>query len=179
MHSWYCIPGQKQPRLAKPTLQKGFYRKDPETVPTPKSSTFCFHFLGCPWDSLCPQQPGPPLSQYTASRTVQDLETDQSQHQVHSTSHKAGLLNCWVHFTIFNIFIYLAAPGLSCSMWDLVPWPGIKPWPPVSGIQVLAPGPPGKSHVRSILKWSLACQIFFAFILVCSSTVRCFSQWNL
>ena len=27
------------------------------------------------------------------------------------------------------IFIYVAAPGLSCTMRDLVPWPGIKPRP--------------------------------------------------
>ena len=27
-------------------------------------------------------------------------------------------------------FIYLAAPGLSCSMWDLVPQTGIEPRPP-------------------------------------------------
>ena len=38
------------------------------------------------------------------------------------------------------LFIYLAAPGLSCSMqtlscsiWDLVPWPGIEPGPPALG----------------------------------------------
>ena len=28
-----------------------------------------------------------------------------------------------------NIFIYLAVPGLSCGMWDLVPWLEIKPEP--------------------------------------------------
>ena len=27
-------------------------------------------------------------------------------------------------------FIYLAVPGPSCSIWDLVPWPGIKPGTP-------------------------------------------------
>ena len=27
-------------------------------------------------------------------------------------------------------FIYLAAPGLSCSMWDLAPWTRIEPRPP-------------------------------------------------
>ena len=27
------------------------------------------------------------------------------------------------------LFIYLSALGLSCSMWDLIPWPGIKPGP--------------------------------------------------
>ena len=29
--------------------------------------------------------------------------------------------------------IYLAGPGLSCNMWDLVPEPGIKPRPPALG----------------------------------------------
>ena len=38
----------------------------------------------------------------------------------------------------FLIFIvYLAAPGLSCSMWDLVPWPGIEPGTPALGAQSL------------------------------------------
>ena len=35
------------------------------------------------------------------------------------------------------LLIYLAAPGLSCSMWDLVPWPGIKPGPPALGAESL------------------------------------------
>ena len=26
-------------------------------------------------------------------------------------------------------FIYLAVPGLSCSMWDRIPWKGLKPRP--------------------------------------------------
>lgn len=30
----------------------------------------------------------------------------------------------------YVIFTYLTAPGLSCSIWDLVPWPGVKPRPP-------------------------------------------------
>ena len=29
--------------------------------------------------------------------------------------------------------MYLSEPGLSCTMWDLVPWPGIKPRSPASG----------------------------------------------
>ena len=37
-----------------------------------------------------------------------------------------------------NIFIYLAVPGLSCGMRDLVPWPGIKPGPPALGAQSLS-----------------------------------------
>ena len=43
-------------------------------------------------------------------------------------------------FSYLLLFIYLTAPGLSCSawdlqifsgsMWDLVPWSEIYPWPP-------------------------------------------------
>ena len=41
------------------------------------------------------------------------------------------------------IYIYiLAAPGLSCSMSDLVPQPGIEPGPPT----LLAPGLAGTSQ---------------------------------
>ena len=34
-----------------------------------------------------------------------------------------------------NFFIYLAAPVLSCPMWDVVPWPGIEPRSPALGVQ--------------------------------------------
>ena len=41
--------------------------------------------------------------------------------------------------TIFKYsFIYLAALGLTCSMWDLFPWPGIKPRPLALGVQSLS-----------------------------------------
>ena len=36
------------------------------------------------------------------------------------------------------LFIHLAALGLSCSMWELVPWPGIEPGPPVLEVQILS-----------------------------------------
>ena len=36
------------------------------------------------------------------------------------------------HYFFFFLTIYLVALGLSCSMWDLAPWPGIKPRPPAS-----------------------------------------------
>ena len=35
----------------------------------------------------------------------------------------------------FKIFIYLTVLHLSCSMWDLVPWPRIKLRPPALGTQ--------------------------------------------
>ena len=39
----------------------------------------------------------------------------------------------------FNYYFYLAELRLSCSMWDLVPWPGIEPGPPALGAQRLRP----------------------------------------
>ena len=37
----------------------------------------------------------------------------------------------------FFIFIYWGAQGLSCSIWDLVPQPGMESWPPALGVQIL------------------------------------------
>ena len=44
-------------------------------------------------------------------------------------------------------FIYLAASG-SCCMWDLVPWPRIKPWPPALGVQSLNHWITGEVNIR-------------------------------
>ena len=41
----------------------------------------------------------------------------------------------FIYLFFFLIFIYLAAESLSCGTWELVPWPGIKPSPPVSWAQ--------------------------------------------
>ena len=42
-----------------------------------------------------------------------------------------------VHFFFYSFLknIYLYALGLSCTLWNLVPWPGIKPGPPALGAQ--------------------------------------------
>ena len=37
----------------------------------------------------------------------------------------------WRQTSFFNFYLFV--PGLSCSMWDLVLWPGIKPRPPTVG----------------------------------------------
>ena len=42
--------------------------------------------------------------------------------------------------------------GLSCSVWDLVPRPGIEPGPPVTEHRVLATRPPGNSPIWVIFK---------------------------
>ena len=43
------------------------------------------------------------------------------------------------------LFIYLAAPSLSCGVWDLVPWLGIEAGPPELAGRFLTTAPPGKS----------------------------------
>ena len=43
-----------------------------------------------------------------------------------------------VFYSFLKNFIYLAALGLSCSMWGLVPWPGFKPWLSALGAQSLS-----------------------------------------
>ena len=49
----------------------------------------------------------------------------------------------------FLLCIYLPVPGLSCGIWDLVPWPGSNPGPLHWEHRVLTTGPPGKSLFRS------------------------------
>ena len=42
-------------------------------------------------------------------------------------------------FKKYTLFVYLAGPGLSYSMWDLVPSPGIKLGAPALGAWSLSP----------------------------------------
>ena len=46
---------------------------------------------------------------------------------------------------LLSFKVCLAALGLSCGMWDLIPQPGIKPQPLHRELKVLAPGPLGNS----------------------------------
>ena len=49
---------------------------------------------------------------------------------------------CWSIYPPANTTglknIYLFVLGLSCGIWELVPWPGIKPRPPALGAQSLS-----------------------------------------
>ena len=84
------------------------------------------------------------------------------------------------------IFIYLAAPGLSCStktllsllwyaacylfscnMWDLVPRAGIEPRPSALGARSPSTGPPGKAQLPTFFKK------FYLFILALLGLWRC------
>ena len=53
-----------------------------------------------------------------------------------------------VLLNIIFIFIYLAATGLSCGMWVLVPRPGIEPEPPALGAQSLSHWTPMEARGR-------------------------------
>ena len=47
--------------------------------------------------------------------------------------------NSFLFFFLFNMYFYfVTALDLSCSMWDLVPPPGIEPRPPALGEQSIS-----------------------------------------
>ena len=54
----------------------------------------------------------------------------------------------------FFLNIYLAVPGLSCSMWDLVSWPRIEPRLPALGARCLIQWTPRQvpetSHLKAV-----------------------------
>ena len=72
------------------------------------------------------------------------------------------------------LFIYLAAPGFSCGIQDLVPWPGIEPRPSALGVCSLNHWTTGevpliKMSIISLLifslrvKWNDTCEIVFKY----------------
>ena len=78
-----------------------------------------------------------------------------------------GLLHCGQilyrlsHRKAPNLFIW-ASSSLSCSMWNLVHWPEIKPRSPHWECIVLATGSPGKS----LLSWGLIFKSSYLVIVV-------------
>ena len=58
---------------------------------------------------------------------------------------RTGVFSFYMFYLKKNVFIYLAMPGLSCGLWDLVPWPRIEPGPLHWERWILDSGPPGKS----------------------------------
>ena len=81
---------------------------------------------------------GPGTSSYCfhAGTTAPNAHTS-SLHLRFATEEARGL-HLILFFFFCNLFIYLAVLGLTCSMWDLVPWPGIKPGSPASGAPSLS-----------------------------------------
>ena len=49
-----------------------------------------------------------------------------------------NLTSHFLSLTDFFLFIYLAVPGLSCSMWYPVPWPGMEFRPPALRVRHLS-----------------------------------------
>ena len=46
----------------------------------------------------------------------------------------------------------------SCSMWDLIPWPGMEPGPLCWELRILATGPPDKSRLlvfKATISWGV------------------------
>ena len=58
-------------------------------------------------------------------------------------------------FSNIHIFIYLAALGLSCDTWDLVPRPGIEPRPPALAVWCLSHWTSRKVPHSCILAWKI------------------------
>ena len=63
-------------------------------------------------------------------------------------------------FLFIYLFCLFGCPS-SCSLWDLVPWPGIEPRPPVWNHRVLATGPLGKSQALFFNPFWQSLSIFF------------------
>ena len=64
--------------------------------------------------------------------------------------------NIWSLLQVWHMGSLVAAcKPLSCNMWGLVLWPGIKPRPPALGVWSLSHWPPG----RKAFKW----MAFFSF----------------
>ena len=75
-------------------------------------------------------------------------------------------------FNIYFLFIYLAALGLSCSMWDLVPQPGVEPVPTALGVWSLSHWTPREVLFlcflsKSSLYWPWISHFFFVFRVIC------------
>ena len=57
------------------------------------------------------------------------------------------------------LFIHLAPPDFSCDLWDLVPWPGIEPWPPALGawslrLWTIRKIPPVHLLEKNVFEWT-------------------------
>ena len=73
---------------------------------------------------------------------------------------------CLTDITLLKIFIYLAVPSLSCSMWDLVPWPGSEPGPLHWELGVLAVDHQGRPYYFNSCKGTLRRNYYLHFTYV-------------
>ena len=74
----------------------------------------------------------------------------------------------WFFFFFFSVYLFgctkswdlclvaCSMQTLSCSICDLVPWPGIDPWPLPWEHEVLATEPPSRSPASSSFDWQLS-----------------------
>ena len=67
--------------------------------------------------------------------------------------------------SLLKIFIYLAAPGLSYSLWILITWPGIEPRPSALIAQSLSYWTTREAPWKSWFLWVLPLAHFFHYVL--------------
>ena len=75
-------------------------------------------------------------------------------------------------FLFFFKLFYLFALGLTCSMWDLVPWLVIKPGPPTLGARSLSHWTTREVPLGSFL-WGLRHKVKVCFVLFFSCSSVC------
>ena len=109
----------------------------------------------CDWHACQPMaaREGPHSPRLAHGRAAVAALTEpcltQSHHQLQQTGppkkytplplfYSARFIYFWLCLFCFLKILYLAMLGLSCSMWGLVPWPGIKPGPPALGVWSLS-----------------------------------------
>ena len=88
-------------------------------------------------------------------------------------------------FLLIFIFIYLAALGLSGSVWALVSWPEIEPGPPAQGAQSLSHWTTKEVPLALSLSYQITHSTWYkkhhfplVFISPCVTTISVRSAWN-
>ena len=93
----------------------------------------------------------------------------QSESAIHG--HKSTLLFSQIYKYLTVLGVLAAYVIFSCSMWDLVPWPGIEPWPPALGVQSLSHWTTGEvPYINSFFSFFLhMCVCVCVCVCVCES----------
>ena len=80
---------------------------------------------------------------------------------------------------ITYVFIDLTVLGLSCSMWDLVPWPGIEPVPPPWGAWSLSHWTTREVLPSCVYNQISECVCVCVCVCTCTRSVMSDSLWSI
>ena len=81
--------------------------------------------------------------------------------------HIINHLNCLKNIYIL-IWLHTWILNLSCGMWDLVLWPGVKPGPPALGVQCLGHWSTGQVPILIIFNCTYCSVALSTLVLLCS-----------